>query len=369
MTLMVGQWVEVRSKEEILQSLDKRGRLEEMPFTPQMFQYCGKRFQVFKRAHKTCDPIYTMASRSLANGIHLNLRCDGKAYGGCQVGCLLFWKEQWLKPVDGPGVGVSPAPGSVAAAAGSGTCTEEDVWKATRVGGGKDEPDTQYVCQTTELPKFTRHLPWWGPMQYVEDVKSGNVTLDAIVRGAFYSIFVRYPTRLLPARVIYNGFQKLIGGKPSPVSWGLVPLGKPLPRVDLNLQPGDLVRIKSHEEIRKSLDRRNKNRGLFFDVEMVPFCGGVYRVRSYVDRFIDEKTGKMKSLKSPAVILEGVSCQSKFSKRRMHCPRGLHSWWREAWLERVSEGELSEAELRSCPGKQLHAASHAQSPADAHAAH
>ena len=45
--------MEVRSKEEILRTLDKSGRLEGLPFMPQMFQYCGQRFQVYKRAHKT----------------------------------------------------------------------------------------------------------------------------------------------------------------------------------------------------------------------------------------------------------------------------------------------------------------------------
>ena len=54
--LRAGDWVEVRSKDEILQTLDKNGRLDEMPFMPQMFQYCGMRFKVRKRAHKTCDP-------------------------------------------------------------------------------------------------------------------------------------------------------------------------------------------------------------------------------------------------------------------------------------------------------------------------
>ena len=55
--LQAGDWVEVRSKEEILRTLDKQGRLDGLPFMPQMFQYCGKRFRVFKRAHKTCDTI------------------------------------------------------------------------------------------------------------------------------------------------------------------------------------------------------------------------------------------------------------------------------------------------------------------------
>ena len=75
-----------------------------MPFMPQMFQYCGKRLKVFKRAHKSCDTIaikWDYPGRSIADGIHLNLRCDGQAYGGCQAACLIFWKEQWLKPAPG----------------------------------------------------------------------------------------------------------------------------------------------------------------------------------------------------------------------------------------------------------------------------
>ena len=88
---------------------------------------------------------------------------------------------------------------------------------------------------------------------------------------------------------------------------------------------------------------------------MVPFCGRVYRVRSRVDRFIDEKTGKMMSLKTPAVILEGRLCESHLSKRRMFCPRGLHSWWREVWLERVSEAAIGDADLAPCKTLQLQA--------------
>ena len=59
MALRSGDWVEVRSKAEILRSLDNSGRLEKLPFTPQMFEYCGQRFKVYKRAHKTCDTVNT----------------------------------------------------------------------------------------------------------------------------------------------------------------------------------------------------------------------------------------------------------------------------------------------------------------------
>ena len=156
--LRAGDWVEVLSKDEILQTLDKNGRLEGMPFMPQMFEYCGKRFKVYKSAHKTCDHVYTVASRSVPDAVHLNLRCDGQAYGGCQHKCLLFWKEAWLKPVS-PEAERAPASRDETQRnerrASRGTCTENDVWKATRRDGRLTtlDADAQFSCQGTEPPR------------------------------------------------------------------------------------------------------------------------------------------------------------------------------------------------------------------------
>src|SRR5215831_17041449 len=101
--LSVGDFVEVRSKEEILRTLDANGQLDGMPFMPEMFRFCGKRFQVYKRAHKTCDytTSYPYQTRRLEETVHLETRCDGGAHGDCQAGCLLYWKHAWLKPVNG----------------------------------------------------------------------------------------------------------------------------------------------------------------------------------------------------------------------------------------------------------------------------
>ena len=121
-----------------------------------------------------------------------------------------------------------------------------------------------------------------------------------------------------------------------PRALGKIAIGQATMVSDLNLQPGEWVRVKSHEEILASLDRMNRNRGLSFDAEMVPYCGRTLRVRTRVDNFIDEKTGTMKRLKTPAVILEGAICGSRYSDHRMFCPRGIFAWWREAWLERVA---------------------------------
>jgi len=65
----------------------------------------------------------------------------------------------------------------------------------------------------------------------------------------------------------------------------------------------------------------------------------VAKVRYRVDRIIDERTGKMKSMRQDAIILEGVWCQARYSNCRMLCPRSIYSWWREIWLERVHETE------------------------------
>ena len=103
MVLHAGDWVEVRSKEEILKTLDRNGRLENMPFMPEMLAYCGKRLPVFKRVHKSCDTINPTSKRSLVDTVLLgNIRCNGAAHGGCQAQCSVFWKEAWLKPVSGP---------------------------------------------------------------------------------------------------------------------------------------------------------------------------------------------------------------------------------------------------------------------------
>src|SRR5579863_5800546 len=102
MGLRVGDWVEVLSRAEVLATLDQYGQLEGMPFMPEMFAFCGQRFKVYKRAHKTCDTVFPIRGRRVARAVHLETRCDGSAHGGCQAGCLIFWKEAWLKRVEGP---------------------------------------------------------------------------------------------------------------------------------------------------------------------------------------------------------------------------------------------------------------------------
>jgi hypothetical protein len=340
MKLNVGDWVEVKSKAEILATLDKQGRLEGMPFMYQMFQYCGKRFQVYKRAHKTCDWLHTGRSRRLPSGIHLDLRCDGSTYGGCQAGCLLYWKEAWLKPVAHDAAARDCQP-----TVGKGSCTEEDVYNSASTVGADSE--IIYSCQATEILKFTKPLSPWDVRQYIEDYTSGNVSIGRLFKGLVYAVFWNISNAGIklgrPLQWFYDAFEILWG--PYPRRPGKIPKGQPTPTCDLNLQPGELVRVKSYKEILATLNEEGKNRGLSFDAELVPYCGTIRRVRTRLTKFMDEKKRKLVVLKKPCIILEDVYCQSRYSNCKMMCPRSIYSWWHDIWLERVSHDSQGPSDL------------------------
>ena len=341
--LKVGDWVEVRSKEEILSSLDSNGCLEGMPFMPEMLKYCGKKFQVYKRAHKTCDYSTPAPNRTrrMERTVHLETRCDGEAHSGCQAQCLLYWKEAWLKPVGQNSkhldLGSELRPeGDVNQVPTSG-CTEALLAAKTQVSNSDGDPT--YMCQTTQIPHATTYLAWWDMRQYSEDYWSGNVGIGRLFSGLTYSMYYHLSQAGIgvgPAmRWFYDKFHWIWCGTLFPRKPGLVPEGSPTPTVTLNLQPGELVRVKPHEEILKSVDACNKNRGMYWDAELVPYCGKAYRVLRRVTNIIDEKTGKMVTMKNPCIVLDTVVCQARYSPCRMLCPKSMYPYWREIWLERV----------------------------------
>jgi len=347
MKLRVGDWVEIKSKEEILATLDKNGRLKELPFMPQMFEYCGQKFQVYKRAHKTCDTVYPIRGRRLSDAIHLDLRCNGAAYGGCQAACLIFWKTAWIKPVGTKETDIHPASeGERLVSIPPARTTEADVNAGT---GAEDlcAPDgRRYICQATQLPSFTTDLDWWDVRQYVEDYLSGNITLGRVFSGLLYAIHKKVswsglgigrPILTRPLCWLYDKFQAIRGGVPYPEKKGTIPIDHSTPTEKLDLKSGDLVQIKSYKEILATLNTENKNRGLSWNAEMVPYCDGVYKVRASINKFIDERSGKLVTLKNPSIILEDVWCRSHYSDCRMFCPRSIYSWWREIWLRRLPQ--------------------------------
>ena len=97
-TFKYGVRVQVRRVSEILATLDERGTIDQLPFMPEMLQYCGKAFNVSRQARQIC--VEGANIRGLSSAVFLDdLRCDGSAHGGCDKNCALIWKTAWLNPL------------------------------------------------------------------------------------------------------------------------------------------------------------------------------------------------------------------------------------------------------------------------------
>lgn len=296
----VGDLVEVRSQREILATLDREGKLDGVPFMPEMAEHCGRRRRVYRRAEKVfLDHHYYVAG--LKSTLLLeNVRCGGASHGGCQMACLMFWKEAWLKPVDAP-----EATPDMPIEASFPTDRPPDL--PVRQNG-------RFCCQATELVRATTRVPWWDARQYVRDVTSGNMTIGQM--GRLLVVQGRNMLRRILHRERVGTLRGLNGGNAN---------GR------LGLQPGEIVEVKSKEEIQATLDKHGRTRGLGFAPEMAECCGRRYRVASRVERLILEWSGEIQPI-SDTVILEGVTCDG-ISRRG--CPRDCYQLWREAWLKKV----------------------------------
>lgn len=316
--LQRGEVVRVRSAEEILQTLDADGKLDGLPFMPEMMRYCGRTMSVFKRAEKTCDGKGT--ARRMTDAVHLTgVRCDGSAHGGCQAACLIYWKEAWLERV-----GRSEAPAIAGSRNGTSLPVVEQLAQAAATTKGSDGNEVVYQCQATEVLSATRPLAPWEPDQYIVDVRNWGVR--KLVRNLVITAFNKlqeFSRRHLPSWLLIRGGSRypFLAGRLSKT-----------PKATLGLQPGDLVRVKSKEEILATLDAQNRNRGLAFDVEALRYCGRTTRVAQRIERIIDEHTGRMIKIDSDCVTLEGFVCKADYHRL---CTRSIFEYWREIWLERV----------------------------------
>jgi hypothetical protein len=185
-------------------------------------------------------------------------------------------------------------------------------------GDGEEE---RHRCQATELPRCTEHVPLWDAVSYAREVTCGNVGF-----GHFLKVM---------SRVVVEEPMRKLGLMDDIHVRGTAAKGFDPPRSDL--QPGEYVRVRSREEIARTLNAQGRNKGLWFDREMLPFCGGIFRVRQRVRRFVDERDGKLVELKTDAITLENVVCSGERSLRRWFCPRAIFPYWRECWLERVEQ--------------------------------
>jgi len=291
-----GQWVEVLSAAEIAATLDAEGRLDGLPFMPEMVRLCGRRLRVHRRADKTC--VEGFGLRRLGATVLLeDARCDGAAHDGCERNCMMFWKEAWLKPAAAP---TAPEPAIAEPAIALANLPTRD--------------GERYVCQSTALARATAHMSKFDLRHLGADLRRGEVSWPR-----FFDIVTRTVLNLVRRKLGMPEIDALAGP------------GAERRRGRLNLQAGEWVRVKSAQEIRATLDARGKNVGLAFEPEMLRYVGGLFQVDFPVRRIIQEETGVMSQL-THTVALRGLACQGVCVK---NCPRSNTLYWRENWLDRA----------------------------------
>ncbi len=111
------------------------------------------------------------------------------------------------------------------------------------------------------------------------------------------------------------------------------PLAAPPVAGGPSLKAGDLVRVRSREQIEATLNHWRQLKGCTFMPEMAQYCGTTQRVLRAMERFVDERDLQVKRCRG-IVLLEGVICQGTADFGR--CDRSCHLFWREEWLERLS---------------------------------
>jgi hypothetical protein len=264
--LRKGDTVELRTPTEILATLDDGGCLDGVPFMPEMLPYLGGRFTVAARVERACDTIGSSGARRMPDTVLLDdLRCNGTGHDGCQAGCRLYWKEAWLRRVSANARRVAHPPGDGRFA------LEQLARRNTR--GARAEGDGEvetYRCQATEFLRATEEIGWWDARSWMGEVACRNVGLVRFLRVTLRAVAEEILRRL-----------GLFSGHPVKDHGGAVTTEQ------LDLKPGDLVQVRSKNEIAETLDPSGKTRGLWFDREMLPYCGETHTVKKRVERLID----------------------------------------------------------------------------------
>lgn len=245
------------------------------------------------------------------------LRCDGGAHEGCQAQCYVLWKTAWIKRMDVSTTSSSEPPIKRTSAIFSNNgnnCSFGPTFVKDN-----DATEGRYVCQYTNLVRASTRLKPWDLRQDLRPLIAGNVTVMAFG--------VAILTRL------FNAAQQLRGGCGFPLSFPSS-ISTPSLRVDLNLQPGEMVLVRDHERIYETLNQAGRNRGLWFDRVMLYYCKRRFKVLSRVDKIIDDASGRMLRMKTPCIVLEGVD---NHGEHQRFLAQHDYAFWREVWLERLED--------------------------------
>ena len=102
--LECGDWVRVRSREEIQTTLDRWNQLKGCAFMEEMWPYCGSTYRIFKQVERFMDERDYLVKRCKGIVLLEGVMCKGtKDFGSCDRSCFYFWREEWLEKLPEPG--------------------------------------------------------------------------------------------------------------------------------------------------------------------------------------------------------------------------------------------------------------------------
>ncbi len=295
--LLAGDTVEIRSVAEIQATLDSNGLVDGLPFMPEMARLCGQRARVFRVLDKVYDYGKSKRMRRVDNAVLLvGMHCDGSAHGGCEAGCSMIWRTNWLQR----------APAALPTT--KATMHEPRTAIPDR---GAESPTRLFKCQFTQLSDASRPLSTWSIRKEIRPVLSGNFTWRTMLIG--------WATRA------FNLVQQFRRGATFPTQQLAA-----TPPIDASIAVGDSVRVRPSGVIAATLNAQNKNRGLWFDRDMLKHCHHTYQVERRVSRIVDVNSGSLITMKTPCYVLAGVCYSGEFQQ---FGPQHEDLYWRSIWLE------------------------------------
>jgi len=96
--------------------------------------------------------------------------------------------------------------------------------------------------------------------------------------------------------------------------------------------PGNIVKVKSKEEIIHSLNPMNKLDGCLFMNQMWEFCGKEFKIVKVVKNVFDERQCKIYKVPAPIYILDGLICDGKVESFKHTCDHSCYLLWHEDWI-------------------------------------
>jgi len=124
---------------------------------------------------------------------------------------------------------------------------------------------------------------------------------------------------------------------------------------EIRLRSGELVEVRSADEIARTLDADGALDGLPFMPEMMEYCGRRFRVlRQALKTCVEVGPGDYpirEFRRNDVVLLEGLRCSGA---THGGCQRACMFFWRKAWLRKVAGGQ-AQARVDEAGSEQLRA--------------